>query len=143
MDEQKAIIVLTGRHRPHELLFLFLSALSGLVYMLGLPPPPASPESHISPSIIRVWAIGLFVSGVVGLVACLWPMDMVRSLYLELSSMLMGSGALLVYAASIATFGMRGAFGAGFTLTWIAANLVRSAQIRSALREQDKPNGRN
>ena len=78
---------------------------------------------------MTAWAAGLVVSGVVGLVGCWWRGE--RGQILEAGGLLVGAGALLLYAtAAISAAGLRALFPAGVTLAWFAANLWRLTQIR-------------
>jgi hypothetical protein len=128
--------VITGRHRPHQLCLLLLSLMLGAAYTLGAP-APQSVAATMAEWVLRLWGIGLLVSGVVGLPACLLPLDIRRGLWLEFGAMLIGAGALIVTTAAIFAFAglSRGLFGASFCVAWTAANLIRAGQIRRDLRE--------
>lgn len=108
----------------------------GLAYTLGSP-APQSVAATMPPLVVRVWAAGLLMSGVVGLAACLLPLDIRTGLRLESGAMLIGAGALTVTVASIvSTTGLgRGSLGIGFCAAWLVANLIRAYQIRTDLRE--------
>lgn len=129
------MLVVAGRHRPHELLLLLFSLTSGLAYTLGSP-PPQSVAASIEPWLVHVWSAGLLISGAVGLLAALLPMPEDRALGLEFGAMLIGAGALILAGAAIfSSVGWRGAFGGGFCAFWAAANIVRAFQILRDLRE--------
>lgn len=135
MATPRPVLVVTGRHRPHELLLLLFSLVSGLAYTLGSP-PPQSVAASIDPWLVRAWSAGLLMSGAVGLLAALLPLPEDRALGLELGAMLIGAGALVLAAAAIfSSAGARGAFGAGVCAFWAAANMVRAFQVIRDLRE--------
>lgn len=132
----RPVIVVTGRHRPHELLFLALSSLFGVAYTLAAP-PPQSVAATMPGWTVRIWAIGLLVSGVSGLASTLLPLRLDRGLSVELGAMLIGAGALVVTTTAIlSSAGLsRGSFGVGFCSAWALANLWRAFQIFRDLRE--------
>lgn len=129
------MLVVAGHHRPHELLFLALSLLFGVLYTLGSP-PPQSVAAQMPSWLVHVWSVGLLLSGVVGLVGALWPMPLDRGLGLELGGMLLGAAALVVTTAAVFEYaGSAGLFGGGFSAAWALANIARAAQIVHDLRE--------
>lgn len=135
MATPRPVLVVAGRHRPHELLFLGLSLVFGLAYTLGSP-PPQSVASQMPPWLVHVWAVGLLLSGVVGLVGTLAPIGYGRGLSLELGAMLVGAAALVVTTAAIFNYaGARGLFSVGFCVAWALANVVRAVQIVRDMRE--------
>jgi len=130
----RPVLVVAGRHRPHEIAFLLFSLMVGVAFTLGTA-PPQSVAATMPEVTVRVWAIGLLVSGVVGLAAVLPPLDVRLSLQLEAGAMLIGAGALLVVTVAVFNYaGLRGLFGGGFCAAWLAANLVRAVQIHRDLR---------
>jgi hypothetical protein len=136
MASPRRVLVVTHRHRPHELVLLLLSVMLGLAYTLGAP-APQSVAATMYPWVVHAWAGLLLASGVVGLPACLVPWDVRLGLRLEMGAMLIGAGALIVTVAAIVSFAgvSNGSFGIGFCAAWCAANLWRTAQIRRDLRE--------
>ncbi|HEX2549980.1 MAG TPA: hypothetical protein VHK64_00170, partial [Nocardioidaceae bacterium] len=62
--------ILAGRHRPHELLLLAVSLVTGIAYTVGAP-PPSSVAAALPGWAVDVWAVGLAVSGALGLVGAL------------------------------------------------------------------------
>lgn len=124
-------VVVSGRHRPHEVLLLAVSLLVGLAYTVGAPPPD-SVASLLPGWAIHVWAGGLLLSGLLGLtgIAVRRPYAM----QLEQAGMLIGAGALIWYSAAVATFGWRALLASAICLAWAGANAWRAAQIRRDLR---------
>ena len=102
--DRRPIVAVTGRQRPHELLLLAWSLLSGAVYLLGAP-PPGSITALLPTWEVHAWAAGLLASGVVGLVGCLWPWDRGLGLGLELGGMLLGAAALVLYDFAVLSVG--------------------------------------
>lgn len=136
MAGPRRVLVVAGRRRPHELLLLLFSLLIGLAYTLGSP-PPQSVAASMPEWNVRLWAVGLLVSGAVGLAGAVLPLRLDRGLWAEFGAMLIGAGALLMATAAIFQYGgiARGSFGAGFCLAWMLANLWRALQILRDLRE--------
>jgi len=135
MESPRPIVVVAGRSRPHELLLLGLSLLSGISYLLGAP-PPGSITALMPAWEVHAWAAGLLASGLVGLVGCWWRGNHALGLGLEMGAMLIGSGALLLYSvAAFSLGGWRALFAGGIGVTWMAANLWRAGQIRYDLRQ--------
>lgn len=128
-------IVVVGRHRPHELLFLGLSVLTGAVYLGGLAPTPNTVAAVLPSWEIPLWAALLLASGVTGLAGCLWPRNVTLGLRVEAGAMLLGAAALLLYATSVFVVGgLHGLFAGGSAVAWMAANIARAAQILRDLR---------
>lgn len=135
MGSPRPVLVIAGRHRPHELLLLALSLLLGLAYTLGSP-PPESVAAQMPPPLVHVWSVGLLLSGLVGLVGVLSPVSLERGLSLELGAMLLGAAALTVTTAAVFNYaGAKGLFGGAFSAAWVLANVGRSIQIVRDLRE--------
>jgi hypothetical protein len=127
-------VVITGRHRPHELVFLALALVLGLAYTLGAP-PPQSAAAEMPAWLVDVWAAGLLVHGVTGAASVLLPWRRDRALWLEAGSMLIGFGALLLVGAAAFSYAGTGALlGGGLCFGWAVANLVRVFQIHRDLR---------
>lgn len=123
----RPVVVVSGRHRPHEILLIIVSILTGVAYTVGAP-PPTSIAALLPGWALLVWSIGLAVSGVIGLAGVLW------SLRIEAAGMLLGTGALIWYAAAVAPFGWRGLLAGAISVAWAGANLWRALQIRQDLR---------
>lgn len=134
------LVIITGRHRPHELAFLLLAVTVGLAYTLGAPPPQSA--AVLMPRwLVDMWAWGFLIHGVSGVLAVLAPRrQLERGLWLELGSMLIGIGApLLAGAAAFSFVGWKALLGGGLTLAWAAANAVRAGQILRDLRSLRSP----
>jgi hypothetical protein len=116
------------------MLLLVLSVLVGVAYLAGSP-PPGSVAALIPPWEITIWAAGLLLSGATGLFSA-WPRtDILLSLRVELGSMLIGAGSLLLYVAAVVQYaGLSGLLAGGATAAWTVANLLRAVQIRHELR---------
>lgn len=128
------VVVVTGRHRPHEIVFLMLALVIGLAYTLGAP-PPQSVAAEMAPWIVDLWAFGLAAHGVIGLASVLVPMRTDRALLVEAGSMLIGTGAWAMAAASTFSYaGWRALLGGGLSFAFAAANAWRAFQIRRDVR---------
>lgn len=127
----RPLIVVSGRHRPHELLLLGVSIITGVAYTIGAP-PPQSIAALLPGWALHIWSAGLAVSGLLGLTGALarraW------ALQVEQAGMLLGAGALVWYTVAVAPFGWRALFAGLISVAWALANLVRAAQIRRDLR---------
>lgn len=128
------IVLVTGRHRPHELLLLAVSVLLGASYLIRVPAPQTL-TAAVPRWVVILWAVGLVASGIIGLTGCLWRGDVTVGLGLERGAMLMSTAALvLISSVIVSVTGMRGAFSAGITIAWALANVYRIAQISTDLR---------
>jgi hypothetical protein len=129
----RPVVVVTGRHRPHEQLLLAYGTFSGAIYLLGAPPPTSL--AAVTPHwLVLLWSAGLVISGVVGLVGCWLRAE--RGLRLELGGMMVGAGSLLIYVVSVFAFaGPRALFAGGVVGMWAAADLWRAWQCHRDLRE--------
>lgn len=132
MELPRPILIITGRDRPHLLMTLWFSLVSGAVFVLGAPVPPSMGDS----ALVVIWAWLLLVSGVVGLTGCYTRRNIKRALGLERAGMLVGAGAVIGYAVQVyAVNGQRALFSAGFCAGWAIANVVRTLQISHDLRK--------
>lgn len=131
MSGHRPIVLLAGRHRPHEQLLLAYSALVGGVYLADASEPAWSVVLH--PWLFTVWAAALALSGLTGLAGCWWRGE--RGLGVELGGLLVNAGALLMYVASVFTYaGWRALFTGGLVAAWAGANLWRAGQVGKELR---------
>lgn len=132
MELPHPILIVTGRERPHLLMTLWFSLVSGAVFLLGAPRPPSMGDTWL----VTMWAVLLVTSGSVGLLGCYTRRNIRRALGLERAGMLIGAGAVIGYAVQVyATNGHRALFSAGFCAGWAIANVVRALQISNDLRK--------
>lgn len=127
MTAARPLVVVSGRHRPHEVLLLAVQVITGVAYTVGAP-PPTSVAALLPGWALLVWSVGLAVSGVIGLAGVIW------SPRVEAAGMLLGAGALIWYAAALAPFGWRALLAGAISAAWAGANLWRALQIRNDLR---------
>ncbi len=127
MTGSRPVVVISGRYRPHEILLLAVAVITGVAYTVGAP-PPASVAALLHGWELHVWSVGLALSGVVGLVGVF------SSQRVEAAGMLLGTGALLWYAAAVAPFGWRALLAGLICVAWAGANLWRAIQIRADLK---------
>lgn len=127
-------MVVLGRHRPHEVLFLVFSVIWGVAYLVGAP-PPTSMAAVMPPWVVRTWAAGLLLSGLVGLTGILLIRRSVeRCLLLEQGAILIGAAALTLFTVAALQFaGWRAGFAGGFAGALALAHLWRADQIRRDL----------
>jgi hypothetical protein len=129
------VVVVQRRRPPHELLLLIGHVFLGAYYLIGAPAPASIAASQPSWS-VHVWAAGMLISGVAGLIGLARGRSVMRALRLEAAAMDIGAGVLVFYAVSLFAFAGADAMGAGATLVlWAAANLWRARQISRELRE--------
>jgi hypothetical protein len=128
----RAIVV--GRQRPHEVLLLAWSLVFGVAGLMTAP-APSSIAALVPHWEILVWSALLAASGATGLIGVSLRRNWFLGLQVEAGAQLIGTGALLVYAAAVAVVaGWRGLFAGGFIVTWMIANLVRVWQISRDLK---------
>ncbi|GAA0719803.1 hypothetical protein Drose_06100 [Dactylosporangium roseum] len=127
----RPLVIVSGRHRPHEILLLVVSLITGIAYTIGAP-PPQSIAALLPGWALHVWSAGLAVSGAIGLVGVYSRRPW--SLQLEQAGMLVGAGSLVWYCAAVTPLGWRALFAGGIAFAWAAANVVRAVQIRRDLR---------
>jgi len=127
----RPVLVISGRHRPHELLLLVVSLATGLAYTVGAP-PPTSVAALLPGWALHVWSSSLALSGVIGLIGAVTRRQW--SLQVEQAGMLLGAAALVWYAAAISAYGWRALFAGAICAAWALANLARAMQIRTDLR---------
>lgn len=126
-------IIVTGRHRPHEVMFLILSALAGGAFVLGAK-PPTTVEQLVDTWVLWTWYLLLFASGVIGLVSIALP-DTYRALVLELAAMQGQTAAPLLYGLALLASGRPEAtFAVAFCLSWAGASAWRGWQVGRAIK---------
>lgn len=126
-------IVVTGRHRPHQVAFLAFSALAGLAFVAGLR-PPGTLDRLVPAWVLWTWYALLLTSGLVGL-AALAVADPYRVLVLERAAMAGQVAAPAIYGTALVASGQQTAvFAAGFCFAWAVASAWRAAQTHRGLR---------
>jgi hypothetical protein len=126
-------VIITGRHRPHEVLFLAFSALVGLAFVAGAK-PPTTLERLLPLWVLWTWYLLLLASGLIGL-ASFTLVDPYRALVLERAAMYGQVAAPTLYG--VALIGTRQAaamFVAAFVLTLAVASAWRGWQVSRGIR---------
>ncbi|MDG4790363.1 hypothetical protein O7626_31340 [Micromonospora sp. WMMD1102] len=127
------MLVVTGRHRPHEVLFLGFSAVTGAAFVAGAK-PPGTLESLMDLWVLWTWYGLLLASGVVGLISFLLS-DLYRALVYERAAMVGHVTAPTMYGVALLATGQATALFAGaFCLTWAAASGWRCWQVQQDIR---------
>jgi hypothetical protein len=126
-------VVVTGRHRPHEVTLLVFCALLGVAFVAGAR-PPGSVEEAI-PSWLRwTWYLLLLVSGTAGLVSLLLR-DVYLALVMERGAMFGQAAAFTVYALAIfALGGWQGLAAGGLCAALATASVWRFRQVSRDIR---------
>lgn len=124
-------ILVLSRKKPHLILLLILSVLSGISVFLT----DANP--NVPDWLSRMWGISLLLSGVTALVAHLQRTDRERGMYVERGALALQSGAVMVYVATLTSFLPWGAeifitLLAG--IAWAGANMWEVKLISSDLK---------
>lgn len=133
-------IVVTGRHRPHEVLFLVLSTAAGAAFVLGAK-PPTTVQQLVGPWVLWTWYLLLLASGVIGLISIVQP-DTYRALVLESAAMVGQTAAPLLYGLALLASGVPAAgFAVAFCLTWAGASAWRAWQVWRAMRVLQQAGG--
>ncbi|MEU6204602.1 hypothetical protein ABZ814_13555 [Micromonospora musae] len=126
-------IVVTGRHRPHEVLFLVLSTVAGCAFVAGVK-PPTTLEQLVPGWVLWTWYLLLLFSGAIGL-ASFALRDTYRALLLESAAMNGQAAAPLLYGLALVASGNgAAAFAIAFCATWAAASVWRGQQVRQGMR---------
>lgn len=126
-------IVVTGRHRPHEVAFLALSAITGAAFTSGVK-PPTSVEMLMPRWVLWTWYLLLLASGIIGL-ASFTLADPYRALVLERAAMWGQTAAPALYGLALsAAWGRVALFTIAFFFAWTVASGVRLWQIESDIR---------
>lgn len=128
-----ATIIVTGRHRPHEVMFLVLSAAAGAAFIAGAK-PPTTLEQLVAPWVLWTWYVLLCGSGVIGLVSIAMA-DTYRALVLELAAMHGQTAAPLLYGLALLSTRQPGvAFAVAFFVGWSGASAWRGWQVWQGMR---------
>lgn len=126
-----APVVVTGRHRPHEVWFLAFSAAIGVVFVAGIR-PPSTVEQLMPGWVIWTWYVLLLASGVAGLGSFVLRQPY-QALVLERAAMWGQTIAPALYGLALLNFGHTALFAAGFCVAWSGASVWRLVQIRTEI----------
>lgn len=139
-SSQSTVIVITSRYSPHKLVFLTIAIILGVVYLLGVVPPPTGLATQIPRELIRPWAVAMLLHGLACVIGVLAPPRHIRrGLEMELGGMLVGAAVLLASGvAAFVTAGRGAALGGSLMLGWCLANGIRAAQCRRDVRHLDR-----
>ncbi len=132
------LVILTGRHRPHELVLQALALILGAIYLVGVP-APTSVAALMPTWAVRLWAAGLLVSGLLSVLSLVVRRRAADELRIEQAAMLIGAAALVwvTYAVFVFAPTTRAFFSGGFCLAWALANWLRAEQCRRDARKVD------
>lgn len=87
------MVLVLSRQRPHLILFLVLSVLTGVAYYTTTSQP-----SPIPPWLAQAWAIVLGVTGCMGLAGIAWQRwHLERGMLLERGALMLQSGFVVAY----------------------------------------------
>lgn len=97
-------IVVFSRQKPHLVLFLVLSFLSGVAFLTG--EPEATPGKGDLPHHVAAgWAWVLLVTGTMGLAGIVWQRwHVIRGMYLERGALLLQSSAVVLFAGFLVAY---------------------------------------
>ena len=131
------VVVVAGRHRPHELMLLAVSVILGVAYILGAPQPGSLAES-LPGWMFTGWALVMLASGTLGLIGCFWR-DADLGMEIERGAMVMQAGAIVLYTSGLFAYaGTRALASGGIAAVWAGANAWRAVQITRDLRAIDR-----
>jgi hypothetical protein len=131
-------VVVTGRHRPHEVTLLAFSALLGMAFVVGARPPGS--VEQLMPGWMRWgWYLLLLTSGTVGL-ASLAFRDIYTALTMERAAMFGQAAAFTMYGLAIfALGGWRGLAAGALCVALAVASMWRLRQVHRDLRLMRQP----
>jgi hypothetical protein len=122
-------VVVTGRHRPHEVALLAFSVVLGLAFVVGAK-PPGSIESLMPGWFRWGWYVLLLASGVAGLAGFFAIRDVYSALTLERAAMWGQAAAFAIYALAILVLGgWRGVAAGGLCVALAVASVWRLRQV--------------
>lgn len=127
-------VILSGRHRPHEVMLLAVSLLLGIAYLAGAKPP--SSVEALMPGWMRLaWYALLAAGGAVGLAATTLHHPY-QSLGLERAAMWGQTSSWSIYAIALASYGRAAGLGAACLCAGLAAaSAWRIVQISRDMRK--------
>lgn len=138
----RQLILILKRQKPHLILFMVLSVLSGLAYYAG--PAESSAMAKELPSWVpEAWAIVLLLSGLAGLFGIVWQRWRVeRGMLMERGALLIQAGMVIMYGGVlVSVLGWGAAISAGAAAAWAGANIWEAALIRRDLRSIEEARG--
>lgn len=121
MNNDSPPILVLSRKKPHLILFLILTILSGLSFFAG-----GSVSGELPNWLVRSWSGFLLVSGSAALIAHLQRWDRERGMHAERGALSLQSGAVLIYGALLPVYVGWSApilISVFAAIAWAAANL--------------------
>lgn len=124
-------VIVASTRQPHELLFMIMSILLGLNYLLATIPSPTSVVALMPMWAVKAWAAVFLLSGLVGTVATAIRRRALLALELERGSLLLSTSALLFMTGSILVVRPANTvtFSLGILVAWMGANIWRVVQL--------------
>lgn len=120
-------VVVVTRKKPHELLLLVLSVLSGMAYFLE---PDGKPDV-IPVQVSIAWAVLLMSSGLFGLLGvAIQRWQLLRGMRIERGALQLQAGLVIIYGSSLVAFvGWQSLVSLAAALVWAGANAWESRLI--------------
>lgn len=127
-------ILVLSRQKPHTVLLLFASFVSGLLYVAGWGRSPSldATDPHW---LGAAWAWASLLSGLLGLAGILWQrFNVVRGLMIERGALLIQASLLVAYAGALLTFnGSAASIPVITALAWAGANVWEARNMKRDL----------
>lgn len=135
MSRSRSHLLVLSRRKPHLILFMILSALSGLAYFLG-PAESGAINSEMPSWVQPAWAVCLLFSGTIGIYgALIYRSRLVKGMMVERGALLIQSGAVVFYGgALVIASGWAGTISAGAAIAWAGANIWEAKLITQDLK---------
>lgn len=127
MEQPPRTVIVPRRVRSHEVGLFIVSVVTSI----GVIVAPAPEVTAVFPGwTARVWAVAVLVSGVAGLIGCLWRGRVTVGLAAEGTGLILSGAACVWYMVGAWIINERGLVGAELTVaTWGLMNLWRLLQI--------------